>query len=346
MLNPQTNLIELSSQDYLKYSKQIMIENIGIEGQKRLKKSKILIIGAGGLSCPIMMYLAGSGIGYIGIIDDDKIDISNLNRQILYNELDINKLKVVSAQNQLYKINQNCKVITHKYKLSHSNKIEVIKYYDIIIDTTDNFETRNNINKACYELSKTYIYGAVDNFFGQMSVFNYKDGIQYKDLYYMDMSEYQNCNVNGIMGITTSYLGTLQAIETIKIITGYKQKLNNKIIICNLINTLINHQKIYRQKRYTEIIVTNSNQTIKSYNKKTYQNKQVILIDIRTNKEFMKEHMEKSINIPLKSFRLYKTIKFLKKYENIGSIFIRCSNLNRTLVASSILELHKIQHKL
>nr|WMP12347.1 Molybdopterin biosynthesis MoeB protein [Laurencia verruciformis] len=343
MLNPPTNLIKLSPKDLLRYSKQIVIENINIEGQKRIKKSKILIIGAGGLSCPIMMYLTGSGIGHLGVIDSDKVEISNLNRQLLYNEIHLNKLKTVSAQSQLHKINRDCKIITHKYQLNKTNSKEIIKYYDIIIDTTDNFETRNVIYETCYELSKIYVYGAVDNFSGQMSIFNYKDGIQYKDLYSKNINTSQNCNVNGIMGITTSYLGTLQAIETTKIIIGYKQKLNNSVILCDLINLQMKIKKIYRQKNYTKIINKNQNKPIEE---KHYGKNNLILIEIKDNKEFLKKHKAKSINIPLKAFKLYRTIEFLKKYRNENSLSICCNTLDRASIVSSILNVHQIKHNL
>nr|YP_010937750.1 molybdopterin biosynthesis protein [Palisada intermedia]WKW95648.1 molybdopterin biosynthesis protein [Palisada intermedia] len=346
MLNPPTNLIKLSQKEFLRYSKQIIIDNINIEGQKRIKKSKILIIGAGGLSCPIMMYLTGSGIGHIGVIDSDKVEISNLNRQLLYNEIHLNKFKTISAQSQLYKINKDCKVIAHKYQLNKNNSKEIIKYYDIIIDTTDNFETRNIIYETCYKLSKIYVYGAVDNFFGQMSIFNYKDGMQYKDLYSKNINTNHSCNVNGIMGITTSYLGTLQALETTKIIIGYKQKLNNRIILCDLINIEMKIKKIYRRKNYTKIINKNQNNTVKENKKNNDINNNLILIDIKDNKEFLRKHKAKSINIPLKIFRLYGTIEFLKKYKNENSISIYCNKLDRVSIVSSILNLHKIQHNL
>nr|ARW68794.1 Molybdopterin biosynthesis protein [Palisada sp.] len=347
MLNPKTNLIQLSKKDWLKYSKQMIIESIGSEGQKRIKKSKVLIIGAGGLSCPIMIHLIRSGIEHLGITDSDKVEISNLNRQILYNEEHINHLKVICAQSQLYKINKDCKIITHKYQLTTNNSKEVIRYYDIVIDTSDNFKTRQTIYETCYTLNKAYIYGAVDNFFGQMGVFNYKDGIQYKDLYSQNTIPSHNCNINGIMGITTGYLGTLQAIEAIKMITGYKQKLNNSVVICDLINIKTKTKKIYKHKSSNKADQKDKNsikpyhKTIREINKST----NAIFIDLKDNKEFEKKHIKKAINIPLKSFKLYKTIKFIKQYQGKGLIFIYCSNFNRTLIISSILKLHQIQHE-
>lgn len=343
MLNPILYYVKLSKENYLRYSKQIILENIGIEGQKRIKTAKILMIGAGGLSCPIMMYLTGCGVGYIGIVDLDKIEVSNLNRQILYNEEHVNKFKVQIAKIQLNKINKDCKIIPHQYKFTSLNSKELIKYYDIIIDTSDNFKTRNNINQICYELSKIYIYGAVDSFFGQMSIFNYKDGIKYNNLYSKYINEDKNCNTNGIIGVTTGYIGTLQAIETIKIITGSKQKLNNKIILCDLINTKTTTQKIYSHRINIDKILINKKyiQKLESYN----NNKQIV-IDIRSNEEFLKTHVKKSINIPLKSFKTHKTLKFLRKYGNQNLICIYCNNLKRSLLISSLLTVNQIQHKI
>nr|ARW60283.1 Molybdopterin biosynthesis protein [Laurencieae sp.] len=350
MLNPKINLVKLSNNEYLRYSKQIVLENIGIEGQKRIKKAKILIIGAGGLSCPIMTYLAALGTGYIGIMDSDKVEISNLNRQVLYNEININTLKVISAKSQLYQINKNCKTITHKYKLDNKNSKEIIPYYDIVIDTSDNFETRHIINETCCRFSKTYIYGAVDNFIGQIGVFNYKDGIKYNYLYSQNVNaKNQNCNFYGIMGVTTGYIGILQAIETIKIITGHKQRLNNSIIICNMIDIQIKVRKIYKPQNYNNTVSTNQSKNItkqvvttKKFNK--FNKNSPIFIDIRNSKEFINEHINKSINIPLLNFKIHKTLKFLKKYEQTNLIYIYCNTSNRSLIVSSILKLHQIKH--
>lgn len=349
MLNPPIHLIKLSKNDYLRYSKQIILEDIGTEGQKRIKKSKILIIGAGGLSCPIMMYLTGSGIGHIGIIDADRVEISNLNRQILYNEEHLSSFKVICAKSQLNRINKHCKIILHKYQLTNLNGQELIKYYDIIIDTSDNFRTRNMINQVCYKLSKMYIYGAIDNFSGQISIFNYKDGIKYNNLYSKNISGDENCNTNGIMGVTAGYIGTVQAIESIKIITGYKQKLNNIVILCDLINIKMTMQKLYSHRMDEHKTLINKQKLINQYNIKNLEsdiNKNRIIIDIRNNEEFLKEHIYKSINIPLKSFKIYKTIQFLKKYENHHLLYLYCNNVKRSLLISSLLKLNTIKHKL
>nr|YP_010171045.1 molybdopterin biosynthesis protein [Chondria tumulosa]QSD57186.1 molybdopterin biosynthesis protein [Chondria tumulosa] len=349
MLNPKINTIKLSTNEHLRYIKQIKSNNISINGQKRIKSSKVLIVGAGGLGCPIAIYLAASGIGSIGILDEDKVELSNLNRQIIYKETDINKLKAISAKNQIHQFNKNCRIITHTHKLNERNSKEIISYYDIVIDTTDNFETKYIINTTCYKLHKPYIYGAVDQFIGQIGTFNYKDGIKYHNLYHMNLKLIsQNCNTNGVMGITTGYIGILQAVETIKIIIGYKNKLNNSIFLYNLINTQTKIKKLYSQKEIINQIRTSRKIETKLdtiLNKKINDQK-FIIIDIKNYKDFKNKHKKKSINIPFYAFKLQKTVKFLKKQNNKRSFYISCETLNKSLIVSHILKNKNLDSKL
>nr|QCI07086.1 Molybdopterin biosynthesis protein [Haraldiophyllum bonnemaisonii] len=256
MLNPNVNLTYLSKQEYTIYSKHLILEHIGINGQKRLKEAKILIIGVGGLGCPAMLYLIASGIGHIGIIDDDTINANNLNRQILYNLNDINYYKTHSAKRHLRNINTNCKIIIHNYKLIIENAIEIIQYYDIIIDASDNFKTRYTIDQICYILHKIHIYGAIQEFEGQVSVFNYKNNHQYSQMYDKKFKAIaNNCNNNGVIGIITGHIGIIQATEAIKMILGIGKILNNKLLICNLLNLsfkmiTIYHLKVNNQLKY------------------------------------------------------------------------------------------------
>ena len=350
MLNPNTSSIHLHSEDYLRYSKQIVLNNIGIEGQKRLKDSKVLIIGAGGLSCPIMTQLVGSGIGHLGVIDSDIVEISNLNRQTLYNEMYIDELKVSSAKKELSKINTNCKIIIHKYKLDRKNIEEIIPYYDIIVDTTDNFKTRYELDKICIKLSKLLVYGAVDSFSGQLTIFNYKDGIKYKDIYKKNSYlENTSCDTIGTMGITTFHIGTLQSAEIIKIITGHKNKLDNSIIVCNLIDIKVEVKKIYREKYRDDnkrAQKTHENRYKTRLRGKNRLNgimgKKPLTIDIRTITEFRNKHINKSVNIPLESLRKQKTVNFIQKKNK--NICIYCSTLSRSLIASRILKSKWIEH--
>nr|YP_010619354.1 Molybdopterin biosynthesis protein [Amplisiphonia pacifica]WAX03367.1 Molybdopterin biosynthesis protein [Amplisiphonia pacifica] len=336
---------QLSQEEYKHYSKQLILDNIGIQGQKKLKNTKVLIIGAGGLGCPTMIYLAASGIRYIGLIDGDKIEHSNLNRQILYNTDDITNFKVNSAQKKIQTINNNCTIIKHRYNLNAENNIEIISHYDIIVDTTDNFKTRYIIDKACYQLHKTYIYGAIDKFDGQVVVFNYKNGIRYKDLYNQNLLlENNNCSRNGVMGITTGYIGILQAIETIKIILGLEKRCKNLLLIYNTINTINKRKKIaLKRNNNKHINITKFNNILLS-NELTRLNNHCIIIDLRTKIDFSRQHIKKSINIPIKEFKLNKTKNIIKYYIKKSNLILYCNTLERSIIASYFLKHDNISH--
>nr|YP_009396488.1 Molybdopterin biosynthesis protein [Polysiphonia scopulorum]ARW65674.1 Molybdopterin biosynthesis protein [Polysiphonia scopulorum] len=345
MLNINTNSYKDLSREEIKiFSKQIILEQLGIEGQIRLKNSKVLVIGAGGLGCPVMMYLAVSGVGNIGIIDNDNIQLSNLNRQILYSIKDINKIKVNTAKEKLKIINSSCNIIRHTYELTKKNSLEVISYYDIIIDTTDNFNTRYLIDEACYNLHKTYIYGAINQFEGQIGIFNYKNGIRYKDLYTKELKLInRDCNQDGIMGISTSYIGNLQAIETIKVILGLNRQCKNFLIIGEIISLKLTKKKISPYNRQMNIL--------KNFKKnkelnKTFTNTEEgqIIIDLRENNQFITNHISKSINIPIYKFKLNKTIKFIKNNTKGKILKIYCNTITRSKTISSILQNYDIKH--
>nr|YP_010851105.1 Molybdopterin biosynthesis protein [Aphanocladia stichidiosa]WGH13922.1 Molybdopterin biosynthesis protein [Aphanocladia stichidiosa] len=346
MLNiKNTKEVKLSNQEYQNYSKQIVLENIGIQGQKKLKKAKVLIIGAGGLGCPIMIYLAVSGIGNIGIIDADKIETSNLNRQILYNTNDIKDFKVISAQKKIKKINNNCIVIKHQHKLNTENSIEIISHYDIVIDATDNFKTRYVIDKICYKLHKVYIYGAVDQFEGQIATFNYKNGIRYKNLYKPELLlENNTCNRNGIMGIATGYTGTLQAIETIKIIVGLNKKCKNFLLAYDIITITNKKRKIYlKRNKNNQINKLDLNNIIFNHQLNKIKHN-VIIVDLRKNFDFHRKHIKKSINIPIKKFKLHETIKLIEYFKKTNNLIIYCNRLERSIIASRFLNKKNILH--
>nr|YP_009393402.1 Molybdopterin biosynthesis protein [Symphyocladiella dendroidea]ARW61964.1 Molybdopterin biosynthesis protein [Symphyocladiella dendroidea] len=337
--------IKLSPEEYKYYSKQLILDNIGVQGQQKLKNAKVLMIGAGGLGCPTILYLATSGIGYIGLIDGDKIENSNLNRQILYNINDINNFKVDSAQKKIQTINNNCKIIKHRYELNTENSIEILSKYDIVVDTTDNFNTRYIIDKTCYKLHKTYIYGAIDKFNGQVVVFNYKNGIRYKDLYKQNLLiANDHCNRNGIMGITTGYIGILQAIETIKTILGLEKKCKNFLLIYNTINTINKRRKIsLKRDNNNEISITKFNNIMLSSKLKTINNK-IIIIDLRTELDFNTKHIKRSINIPIKEFKLNKTIKLIKYHMKQSHLILYCNTLERSVIASHFLTQNSISN--
>nr|QCI08483.1 Molybdopterin biosynthesis protein [Spermothamnion repens] len=345
----------LSNDEYCKYARHLILEQIGVNGQQKLKNSKILFIGAGGLSSPAMLYLAASGIGYIGIIENDIIEISNLNRQILYDNQDIKKHKIYTAKYKLKSINKDCKIITHSYTLNTNNAIEIIKYYHIIIDGSDNFITRYLIEKVCQKLHKIHIYGGIQTFEGQLSILNYKSGIQYSDIYPKDLNlTDKNCNNNGLLGVITGTIGILQATETTKIILGIGEILDNFITTYNLLSLSFNKIKIYPQK------IIKQNQSTKKYKKNIFNilsntkikyiqdnnKKNILIIDIRENYEFTLNttHLTKAINIPLNKIYIISTIKFLGEYHKKKLIILYCPTSYRSLIASNYLKYNKINH--
>nr|QCI07594.1 Molybdopterin biosynthesis protein [Nitophyllum punctatum] len=345
MLNPNINIVDFTEEEYSLYSKHIILNEIGLNGQKRLKTAKVLVVGAGGLGCPILLYLTLSGIGYIGLIDDDNINLSNLTRQILYTHKDINNKKARSAQHILKNINPNVKIITHICYLNYYNAKEIIQYYDIIIDGSDNFITRYSIDYICYKLHKVHIYGAVQEFNNQISVCNYQGGHRYSDIYprIMNLTE-TNCNNSGILGIITGQTGIKQTTETIKLIIGHGQILKNKLRISNSYNLQQKTISIYQLKYNFQINFLYNDKKTKISDYLSYNLHEVsLIIDIRDNEEFLAYHLSHSINIPLNLLIVNKSIFFLTRNYKNKILSIYCNTMYRSLIASHILQYNKIE---
>lgn len=350
MLNPLAEEQILSSQEYRRYARQIIIQEINTEGQKRLKQAKIIFIGAGGLNAPSLLYLAACGIGTIGIIDYDIVEISNLQRQIIYQNNDINKNKSQAAYNKLQSLNPLIKIRKYKKSLNKTNIKKILYYYDIIIDGTDSINTRFLISQYCHILHKIYIYGAIDTFTGQASVFNYKNSTHYYKLYNRAYKKIKACNETGIINTVAGIIGILQATEVIKIITGIGSIVNNSLLIFNLLNCSLDKIKIQPSKIITkrlQEIPNNKNIYKKKYleikNIYNHINKTYKLIDIRRPKEFKINHINYAINIPLDKLKRQKYIEYLKSLKEY-SIVIYCNNKTRSYIGSQILKRYKIDH--
>lgn len=233
----------LNPEELLRYNRQIRLPEIGETGQEKLKSSKVLVIGAGGLGCPVLQYLTAVGVGTIGIVDFDKVDESNLQRQILYSIDDIGKLKVDCAVRKLARQNPHVRFITYNLQLTNQNAIDIIKNYDIIVDGTDNFATRYLLNDACVLLDKPWIYGSIHRFEAQISVFNYLNknkikGPTYRCLFpsppLLELED--NCSEIGVLGVLPGIVGMLQANETIKTIVEIGDVLSGELLILNALN--------------------------------------------------------------------------------------------------------------
>ena len=242
---------KLNKNQLEKYSRQIILKNIGILGQKKISNSKVLIVGIGGLGCPVAEFLTRSGIGVIGIVDHDLVSLSNIHRQSLYDEKDLDKSKVKIAQKKLKKINSKTKVKTYNFKLDRKNFIKIIKNYDYIVDGTDNFETKFLINDICIKYKKILVTGAISKFDGHIFSFNFKNKKNpclrcfYQEETITD--DVLNCEYEGILGTVAGIIGTMQANEILKNILNIGKNLNGLILIIDLLN--INFRKVKLNKR-------------------------------------------------------------------------------------------------
>ena len=213
-----------------RYNRQIILSEIGEEGQKRLKEARVLIIGVGGLGSPIALYLAGAGVGHIGLVDDDVVSESNLQRQVLYTEGEVGLPKAIQAQKRLQALNGTLQIDAYPTRLTSDNAASIMADYDIIVDGCDNFATRYLINDVCVRLNKIYVYGAIRAFDGQVSVFNYRGGKTYRDLFPDEAGMLSMPHPpKGVLGVTPGLVGCVEAGEVLKIICGYGEVLSGKL---------------------------------------------------------------------------------------------------------------------
>ncbi len=228
--------INFSKEELARYNRHIIIPEFGIEAQKKLKAAKVLMVGCGGLGSPALLYLAAAGIGEIGIMDFDVVDDSNLHRQVLFGREDVGVPKVEAAKRRLASLNPHINIKTYNLQLTSKNALEIIKNYDAVADGTDNFPTRYLVNDACVLLGKPNIYASVFQFEGQVSVFNFTNrngelGPNYRDLYPTPPPPglVPNCAEGGVLGVLPGIIGSLQACETIKVITGVGEPLSGRL---------------------------------------------------------------------------------------------------------------------
>ncbi len=230
---------------FKRFEKQIILKKIGFAGQKKIFSANILIIGLGGLGCPLLTYLAASGVGKIGIVDMDKVEVSNLNRQTLFNPSDIGKFKVNQAKKIINKINDKIQIIPFKEKITYRNIKKILSKFDIICDGTDNYETRYLINDFCVKNKKILISSAISKFDGQLMKFNFKKkGPCYRCFMPNPPDDANNCQTEGIFSPVAGIMGTLQANEVLKCILNTKNDLNNRLLIFDALKTEFRKSKI------------------------------------------------------------------------------------------------------
>ncbi|HEA22556.1 hypothetical protein LCGC14_1496460 [marine sediment metagenome] len=298
-----------------RYHRQIILSGFGLEAQEELSRSKVIVIGAGGLGVPVLTYLNAMGVGTLAFVDSDSVSLTNLHRQVLYSEADVGRFKVDVAFEKLKAQNSETEVIAHNTFLNKQNVLQLIADYDVIIDASDNFPTRYLINDACVILKKPLVHGALHGFEGQVSVFNYQDGPTYRCLFpkMPKFDEIPDCNDNGVLGILPGIIGNLQALEAIKVLTGVGEVLSGKLLIFDGSSTTFRKIRFEAKPENLGMDTLRSDYEflcstdIGTIDAETFlrmsENASLQLIDVRTQKEFMRNHLLDAKNIPLSDLK-------------------------------------------
>jgi sulfur-carrier protein adenylyltransferase/sulfurtransferase len=325
-----------------RYNRQIILPEVGSNGQQKLQQAKVLIIGAGGLGVAVLPYLVAAGIGEIGIIDDDRIEVSNLQRQVIYKSSSVGKSKVLEAAAMALALNPSIKVNAITQKLDSKNAISLFEKYDIIVDATDNLNTKYLINDACCLTKKPFVYGSVYKFEGQVSVFNYENGPTYRCLFPEEINEARNCNDAGVMGISVGIIGMFQANEVLKMVLKMGELLSGKLLVYNMLNN--EQQKFQFSKKVTNSIDKstfenkyNSDQNFTteitaSLALEQINNPAVLFLDVRNLDEYPKITIKSSIQIPLDRLEAE-----LKQLDVNLELFVFCQSGIRSKKAVEIL---------
>ena len=240
--------VRLSNEEILRYSRHLIMPEVGMEGQKKLKAAKVLMIGAGGLGSPLGLYITAAGVGKLGIVDFDVVDETNLQRQLLHGTSDVGRSKLESAKEKLKEINPNVEIETYETMLNSENALEILKDYDLVVDGTDNFPTRYLVNDACVLLGKPYVYGSIFRFEGQVTVFDSKNGPCYRCLYPTPPPPglVPSCAEGGVIGVLPGIIGSLQALEAIKLIIGAGDSLVGRLILFDALKFKTRELKLHK----------------------------------------------------------------------------------------------------
>ena len=347
----------LSPLQYERYSRQVSLKELGESGQQKLLQAKVLVIGAGGLGCPILQYLAVAGVGQIGIADDDIISLSNLHRQILYGVDDIGKLKAFTAAKKLQQLNPDVEWIVYETRITTANAWNIISSFDFIVDGSDNFSTRYLVNDACVLLNKPLVYGSIFRFEGQVSVFNYEGSGNYRDVFAEPPlnGEVPDCAEAGVLGVLPGIIGSLMANETIKLITGIGTLLTDSLLTYNaLSNTFyeialgtsntINAQvpqdrAAFERKNYDlncDLHTASAEIDVEAFNLLRTQ-QQITIIDVREQGEAPVVDAFRHINLPLSELKK-KAAVF-----NDETVVLFCQSGKRSREAAALISFTNLQ---
>ncbi|GAB3498264.1 adenylyltransferase/sulfurtransferase MoeZ [Spirosoma knui] len=313
-----TTLIPAEKQ---RYQKHLNLPEIGTEGQLRLKNARVLVVGAGGLGCPVLLYLTAAGVGTIGVIDPDAVDLSNLQRQVLYTTDEVGKPKAKVAVSHLNRLNPDLTFDTYTMALEIGNARTIIEAYDIVVDCTDNFKVRYLVNDVCVLLNKPFVYGAIHRFEGQVAVLNAdlgdgRRGPTYRCLFpeHPNEIEIPNCNDTGVLGVLPGVIGTYQANEVIKLITGIGQSLSEHLFMVDLL--AMSQQKIKTKRRAdahelaqqglasagtqsARVNTAPQKMSVQELADRLAQGENIFLLDVRERPEYELCHLTDAVLIPV-----------------------------------------------
>ena len=339
--------MKITTQELNRYNRHILLPEIGLEGQEKLKGAKVLVVGCGGLGCPVLQYLAAAGIGGLGIIDYDNVEVSNLQRQILFSTEDIGKPKVFVAKDKLEKYNPFITITAFHERLDLSNAIDIIGQFEIIVDCSDNFSTRYLVNDACVILGKPLVSGSIYKFEGQVTVFNYLNGPTYRCLYPNPPQQeiVSNCSETGVLGTLTGLTGTLMANEVIKIIIGMGNVLSGELLTFDLLSSKFQTFEYKLEPKNRELTRLSSEYnatcpgvikeiTATELKEKLLHDEPLQIIDVREPYEFLERNIG-GILIPLG--QLEKNLDKINK--DIPSVLV-CRSGVRSMHAAKILQTH------
>ena len=368
MLNPNLEAIDLTKDEYQRYSRHIILPEVGLEGQKRLKAASVLCIGSGGLGSPLLLYLAAAGIGRIGLVDFDIVDSSNLQRQIIHSESWVGKPKIQSAKNRIHSINPHCQVDLYETAISSANALDILAPYDVVIDGTDNFPTRYLTNDACVLLNKPNVYGSIFRFEGQATVFNHEGGPNYRDLYPEPPPPgmVPSCAEGGVLGVLCGIIGTIQATEAIKIILGAENTLSGRLLLYNawdmkfrelklrpnperpVIEKLIDYQEFCGIPQAAAAAAEAGNaiseMTVQELKQLMESGKDdFVLLDVRNPNEYEIAKIDGSVLIPLSDLEDGSSINKVKELVNGHRLIAHCKLGGRSAKALNILKQQGIE---
>ncbi|MBL1174302.1 molybdopterin-synthase adenylyltransferase MoeB [Pantanalinema sp. GBBB05] len=364
MLNPNLDEIQLTKEEYERYSRHLILPEVGLDGQKRLKAASVLCIGTGGLGSPLLLYLAAAGIGRIGIVDFDVVDHSNLQRQVIHGTSWVGKPKIESGKNRILEINPYCQVDLYETRLSSENALDIVKDYDVVVDGTDNFPTRYLVNDACVLLNKPNVYGSIFRFEGQATVFNYEGGPNYRDLYPEPPPPglVPSCAEGGVLGILPGVIGVIQATETVKIILGTGNTLSGRLLLYDALNMKFRELKLrpnperpvieklidyemfcgipqakaaeaQAQAEMREITVHELERLMSGESADTY-----VLLDVRNPNEHQIARIPGAVLVPLPDIENGDGIDKVKELANGSKLIVHCKSGMRSAKAIGILK--------